>query len=225
MEFLEVRQAVASFLRRIYERHLTTTSGGNVSARCEGHLFAITPSATDKANVEAAHVSVLTLDGTVVCPGIGGASSEWLMHARVYQQIPSVGAIVHAHPPTASAFACSATAIRRDLMCETYALLDSIVKVPYARSGSHVLADRVAEAAASSSCLLLQNHGVVTLGTNLLEAFTRLELLEQAARITLDVMHLNGVRGLSTAEQQELDEYVGRQRPSTAPLDGDTADR
>lgn len=209
MDSYKAKEEVASFLRRLYERHLTTTSGGNVSCRCDESRFAITPGRLDKAGVEAEQIAVLTLSGTNETPSIE-PSSEWFMHALIYQRLPSVNAIVHGHPTTASAFACSETPIRRDMMCETYALLDPLIKVPYARSGSRELALRVADAAAASSCLLLQNHGVLTTGRDLLEAFTRLEIIEEAARVTLIGLQIGGLRFLSEADRRELDAYMGR---------------
>jgi len=216
MDTYTARGQVAFFLRRLYERHLTTTSGGNVSCRCEEDRFAITPGRLDKACVVPEQVAVLTLSGTNETPDIV-PSSEWFMHALIYRRLPSVNAIVHGHPTTASAFACSDMPIRRDLMCETYALLDPLVKVPYARSGSEELALRVAEAAVDSSCLLLQNHGVLTTGDDLLQAFTRLELVEEAARVTLVAFELGGLRFLSEADCRELDAYVGRTQGDAGP--------
>lgn len=200
-------------MRRLYERHLTTTSGGNVSCRLDRDHFAITPGRLDKGVVVPEQVAVLTLEGQNRTPELV-PSSEWLMHAMIYRALPDVGAVVHAHPTVASAFACSETPIALDLLCETYALVDPVVRVPYARSGSSELASRVAEAVMRSSSLLLQNHGVLTTGADLAEAFNRLELLEEAARVTWISRSLSGVRHLSQDERAELDAYVGRRSPS-----------
>lgn len=203
------RTQVAAMLRRIYERHLTTSTGGNVSVRCPDGVIAITPSGIDKATVTADQVALLQPDGANLTPTLR-PSSEGKMHLAIYAQHPAVQAVVHAHPPTASLFACSATPIDLGLLCETYALLDPPVKAPYALSGSDELALVVAEYAGRSCAILLENHAVLTTGQDLMQAFQRLELLEGAARATLAAAQLSNVRRLTDVEKRELDRLVGR---------------
>jgi len=205
------RAAVAAFMRRIYRTGLTSSTGGNVSCRASGGRIAITPAGIDKARIRPPDVAVMDLSGTLLTPGVQ-ASSESVMHLAIYRRYPSVGAVIHAHPVTASAFACSTTPIRVDLTCETYALLDPPVLAPYALSGTDELARIVADAAGKSCCVLLQNHAVLTVGADLLEAFRRLELLEEAARLTLITRQLEGVRALNPEEKAALDRLVGRSR-------------
>lgn len=209
MEYEYERRCVASTLRRLYARHLTTTSGGNVSLRCEGDVFVITPGACDKATTHARHVAVLTTQGHNLTPEIV-PSSEMVMHQLVYTSYPQVRAVIHAHPPCVSAFASAQVPIELDLACETYALVDPPVRVSYMRSGSVDLAEAVSNAVAESTCVLLENHGAVTTGASLLQAFVRMELLEEAARLTLMVRQLGGGRHLTRQEKAELDRYIGR---------------
>lgn len=211
LQLAQERAEVAAFMRRIYRLGLTSSTGGNVSRRAAGNLVVITPAGIDKARIKRADVAIMDLAGEVLTPGIQ-ASSESLMHLAIYQRYPHIGAVIHAHPVTASAFACSTTPIRVDLTCETYALLDPPVLAPYALSGTPELARIVADAAGASSCVLLQNHAVLTTGADLLEAFRRLELLEEAARITLITGLLQGTRALSEDEKAALDRLVGRRR-------------
>ncbi len=207
--FIAERTDVAYFMRRLYELRLTTTSGGNVSCRAGDDACAITPSAVDKARITADQVAIIALDGTNRTPELT-ASSETAMHLRIYERLPEVGAIVHAHSPTVSAFVCAETPIRVDLLSETYALLDEPLMVPYARTGTDELADLVARYAERSSCLLLRNHAATTTGRDLLQAFNRMELLEDAARITLMVRQLDGVTALTPDHKRALDELMGR---------------
>ncbi|HSV74239.1 MAG TPA: class II aldolase/adducin family protein [Chthonomonadales bacterium] len=210
------RREVARFLRRLYRMRLTTTTGGNVSCRTADGSVAITPSGADKARVRAADVALLSADGALLTPGLE-PSSEGSMHVRIYARCPEVRAIVHAHPPVASVFACADTPIDLGLLCETHALLDEPIVTPYARSGTAELAEVVAESAARSSCIIMRSHAVVTTGATLLQAFSRLELLEEAARATLIARQLDGVRRLTAEQRAELDRLVGRTGPDERP--------
>jgi len=216
VEYEAERTEVAAILRRLYERGLTTTSGGNVSRRCSSDRFVITPGALDKGTMTPDSIAVVALDGTNLTPAIR-PSSECVMHQRLYERYPAVRAVVHAHPTTACALTCAGMRIDLDLVCETYALVDPPVPVAYARSGSATLAEAVADAMEHTSCTLLQSHGVVTVGGNLLQAFTRMELIEEAARLTFMCRAMGTVRHLSDSEKAELDAYIGRTATASVP--------
>jgi len=100
--------------------------------------------------------------------------------------------------------------IRCDLLAESYALVNKIVVAPYAQMGTAALAESTAEAARDCNCILLQNHGATALGDSILHAFDRLELMEAAARMTLAVNQLGGVRGLNAQQKDELDSFMQR---------------
>jgi L-fuculose-phosphate aldolase len=203
------RREVAYFMRRLYRQRLTTTAGGNVSCRAGDGSIMVTPAGTDKALVRGDDIAVLDIEGRPLTPDLR-PTSEYLLHLRIYQSHPAVGAVVHAHPVTASAFACSQTPIDIGLLCETYALLETPVRLPYAESATEELAARVAEGAGRSCALLLGNHGAVTTGASLTEAFSRMEVLEEAARVTLLARQLEGVRHLTDEERTGLDRLMGR---------------
>ena len=138
------------------------------------------------------------------------------MHAD-YQRYPSVGAIVHAHPVTLSAFSCAETPIDIGLLSETYALLDPPVVAPYALMGTEELAEIVAECAGRSSAILLRNHAVVTTGANLMQAFSRLEYWKRRPG---DADHPPARSPWAPPEQRaELDRFMGRDvRPAKRRL-------
>jgi L-fuculose-phosphate aldolase len=174
---------IAYFMCRLYQQGLTTTSGGNISARY-GENILITPSATDKGRMKGSEIGMLNMD----C-GIVGAefkpTIESRMHLEIYKRRPDVKAIVHAHPVTASAFAASSHPIGTKYLAESLVILGDIAYAPYARMGSNELAEVVGDAAEKSNCIVMRNHGVIALGDNLLQAFDRLEVMENAAKITL----------------------------------------
>jgi L-fuculose-phosphate aldolase len=174
---------IAYFMCRLYQQGLTTTSGGNISARY-GENILITPSATDKGRMKGSEIGMLNMD----C-GIVGAefkpTIESRMHLEIYKRRPDVKAVVHAHPVTASAFAASSHPIGTKYLAESLVILGDIAYAPYARMGSNELAEVVGDAAEKSNCIVMRNHGVIALGDNLLQAFDRLEVMENAAKITL----------------------------------------
>lgn len=209
MKEKETRREVARFMRRLYRQRLTTTSGGNISVRLESGVVAITPAALDKGRLRTGQIALIRMDGENLTPDIK-PTSEWRMHLLAYERCPGVNAIVHAHPPTASAFTTSATMISTRLVEESYLMVPRIIKLPYARTGSEELARTVADGVCRAEALLLENHGVVTVGATLLEAFDRLEVVEAAAVITLAARQLDLVRELPDETCAALDVLMGR---------------
>jgi L-fuculose-phosphate aldolase len=206
--FLPERTAVADLMRRLYALRLTTAGGGNISLRLPGDRCAVTPGGGDKSLTGPGEIAVLALDGENLTPD-RKPSSEHPMHLAIYRRCPRVGAIVHAHPPTSSAFTAVETPILTDLTAEGYAILRRVVVVPYAITGSQHLAELVADAARAADCLLLANHGVTTLGGTLLEAFNRLEVLEAAAWQTFVTQQLKGRRRLDAEQLADLERLYG----------------
>ncbi len=181
--FKKERENVAYFMRRLYKMGLTTTSGGNISMLYNNHIL-VTPSTLDKGRLKAKHIAVLTMDGKNVTPEIK-PTSEIDMHIEIYKTNNNVKAIVHAHPVTASAFACTKNDINTKLMAEHYAILGTPVRAKYATTGTKELAENVSKVATKSKTILMDNHGVLATGKTLLQAFDRIEVLENAAKVTL----------------------------------------
>lgn len=212
----EGRSEVARFMRRLYRQGLTTTSGGNLSMRtADGHVL-LTGSKSDKGLLRPAQVGVLTVAGENLTPEVV-PSIEAGMHLELYRRYPAVRAVVHAHPPCSSAFAATELRVNTRLLAESYALLGEPAVAPYALMGTPALAEAVAIAAAGSRCVVLENHGVLTTGATLLEAFDRLEVFEFAARLTLLARLLGGGRELTLAQKAELDLVMGRYVPASMP--------
>lgn len=175
-------------MTRLYDRQLTTASGGNISLRVDEDLFCITPSALDKGLLTFEDIAVVTLEGKNLTPHLR-LSIETEMHRLILISRPDCRAIVHAHPTYASAF----TAIQKDgkcainthLIAESYYILEDPILVDYRLMGTVNLAEIAAVKAFDHDVLLLENHGAVTLGHSMLEAFDKIELLERAAQMTV----------------------------------------
>lgn len=185
-KFKKERKEVARFMRRLYKQGLTSTSGGNISLRLSDELIAITPSATDKGRMKWKEVGIMNILGENLTSDLK-PSIESGMHLAIYKRKPAIKAIVHAHPVCASAFTAMKCSIETDLTAEACAILGTPVVVPYALMGTAELAEKAAENIDKSDILLLENHGVLATGENLLQAFDKTEVLENAARMTLIV--------------------------------------
>jgi L-fuculose-phosphate aldolase len=198
------RKEVARFMKRLYRMGLTTTSGGNISLRVSADTIVITPSATDKGRMKWKEVGVMSILGENLTPDLK-PSIEYSLHLNIYKKKNDVSAIVHAHPIFASSFTTMNCEINTSLTAEARAVCGKPRFVPYALMGSAELADIVAENAAEADIMLLENHGVLTTGPDLLKAFDKLEVLENAAKMTLIVDIKGRKRMLSPSRIREID--------------------
>lgn len=203
MDFAKERTEVAYFMRRLYDRGLTTASGGNVSCKL-GDVILITPSQTDKGRIEADEVGIIGMDGKNQTPHLK-PSMEFKMHLEVYRANPKAFAIIHAHPVTATSFCISKKEINTRLAGEAWAVVGQPVRANYELMGSTGLAECVAVASLKGNVILMENHGVLALGGNLLQAFDRLEVTEATAKLTLITQILGEFKELSPAELMAID--------------------
>ena len=192
------------FMRRLYRQGLTTTSGGNISLRISDELIIITPSATDKGRMKWREVGIMTIQGKNLTPELK-PSIEHEMHLSIYRKKKEVSAIVHAHPLFASAYTAMRCKINTNLTAEAKAICGDPGFVAYALMGTSKLASLVAESIVTNDILLLENHGILTTGSSLLQAFDKLEVLENAARMTMIVELTGKKKPLGKSRIQELE--------------------
>lgn len=186
------RESVAYFMRRLYKQKLTTTLGGNISIRLPDGNVLITPSATDKCEIKGEEIGLLDINGEMPEENFR-PSIETEMHLSIYRQRPEINAIVHAHPVTACAFAASNLQIDASLILEAAVVLGEISYADFKQMGTKELATEVATATTNANCVIMRNHGALAVGVNILEAFDRLEVLENAAKMT--IMTLGPLKG------------------------------
>jgi L-fuculose-phosphate aldolase len=198
------RKEVARFMRRLYKHALTTTSGGNISLRISEKIILITPSATDKGRMKWKEVGIINISGENLTPHLK-PSIETEMHLAIYRKKKDVLAIVHAHPVFASLFTAIKAKINTNLTSEAKAILGDPLLVRYAVMGSRALAEVAAENILKSDVLLLENHGILTTGSNILQAFDKIEVLENAAKMTLMTEMTGKRRPLDKARILELE--------------------
>ena len=190
-----MRNDVAWLYRALGDRGLIVGSSGNVSGRTPEGLM-ITPSGGDPETVTGlVHVS---LDGAV----LEGAnpSSEWAMHAAVYQVCPAAKFIAHTHADASTALAC----LRSHLPAFHYMVVQfggaDVRCAPYVTFGTPALAEHTAEAMQGRSACLLANHGMVVYGGSAAQALSRTVLLETLCRQYLQALSAGTPRLLTAQE-------------------------
>ncbi len=204
----KVRQKeVAAFMRRLYKIGLTTGLGGNISLKKDGFIY-ITASQTDKAKLKSDMVCILDADGNPIEGGSKNISMESGMHRAVYAACPQATAIIHAHPPLSTAFGVAEKLINTRLTAEGHMILGEPLIVDYAPPGSLELAEAVAAAAKHAQVMLMKNHGVIAYGNSLSEAFERIEVLENMAKIHLVSLFLGKQTALTDKDIFVLNQLV-----------------
>ena len=190
--------------RRLDARGLIAGAEGNVSVRLEPGRILATPAGMVKGELTEADL-VEVDDAGRVTYGVGRPSTELAMHLRIYARRPDVGAVVHAHPPTATGFAVAGEDFMAGVLPEIIFGLGPVPLVPYGAPGTPTLADRLEPFLAAHDVFLLANHGATACGPTLEIAQQRMESLEQAARILLVARQLGRVVPLPADEVARLD--------------------
>lgn len=206
MKYIKDRTAVAEIMKRLYNQGLTTCSGGNVSMRNEDGFIFVTPSQLDKRDVLWNQITMFSPEGENLTPEIK-SSMETGMHLGIYNARPEVSAIVHAHPKNATAWACSSNRLENNLSGEARYFLGEIAHAPYCIMGSKNLADSVVKSLGLSKALLLQNHGALTVGTSLFNAYDRMEVLENLAALQILMKQVGNPIIICDEELKKLDEF------------------
>ena len=213
---IAIRREIVSVCRRLYERGLIAGQDGNVSVRLPGGRVLVTPAGMSKVDVGPGDLVEMRLGEVASSHGSRGArsgpraSSEVLMHLRIYERRPDVNAVVHAHPPTATGFAVAGEGFVDCVLPEVIFQVGQVPLLDYATPGTTGLADSFEPYVMTHDAFLLANHGATTIGPSLLLAHQRMESLEHAARIIYTARQLGRVNALSGEQVSEL--MAARQR-------------
>jgi L-fuculose-phosphate aldolase len=195
-DLLHPREQLVQIMDRIYRNRLTTTSGGNLSVLDDNGDLWITPSAVDKGNLAPRDIMCIQVDGQISGPH--KASSEYPFHQTIYQIRPDVGAIVHAHTPMLVSYSIARKVPNTRIIPQAHHVCGEVGYAPYALPGSWKLGESIANTFAKGfQVVLLENHGAVTAGPDLLTAFQRLETLEFCARTEILGSRLGPVHTLT----------------------------
>lgn len=174
---------------KIYQRGLVAANDGNLSVRVGDNALWVTPTGVSKGSMTEDMLVKVDLEGNLL-EGSIKPSSETKLHLRIYQENPDVRAVIHAHPPAATAFACAGIPLDRPILQEAVVFLGKVPVAPFALPGSQAVADSVAPYCRDYRALLLEYHGAVSWGDTMEQAHHRMECLEQLALVTLHLKTL-----------------------------------
>lgn len=197
--------------RRLWEAGLIAGADGNVSVRLGRDRLLVTPRGLHKAELTARDLVEVSLSGSHR-RGSRRATTELDLHLRAYRRHGDCGAVVHAHPPVATAFAVAGEPMPADVLPELILYLGDVPVAPYATTGTPALGDVVEPLLAGHVAVLLANHGAVTWGPDLATARIRMESLEHSARILLAARLLGRTTRLSPDQIDALDRLRGKPR-------------
>jgi L-fuculose-phosphate aldolase len=201
-ETARLKQEMVEICRMLHRKNLVAATDGNVSARVGDYLLT-TPSGVNKGWVKEEQLIIVDLNGGLV-EGSGRPTSELAMHLTVYRLRPEVQAVVHAHPPLATAFTIAGVSLEEQVLPEVVLNLGVILTAAYATPSSPEVPEAIRELIKNHDALLLDRHGAVTVGGDLMEAYNRMEKLEHTAMVLLMAHLLGGVRALPPEEVAKL---------------------
>src|SRR5215471_7039668 len=199
VSYLHPRDEILAAIQRIYRYRMTTTSGGNLSILEDSGDLWITPARLDKGSLRREDIVCVHTDGAVTGPH--RPSSELPFHQEIYRTRPDLRGIVHAHSVALVAFSLAHQVPDTRLFHQARNVCGEAGFAPYELPGSSALGRSVAGLFRQLfNCVILENHGAVTAGTNLREAFDRFEALEFSAKTIIKARALGAVRYLSAGE-------------------------
>lgn len=178
---LNLRNEIVAACRRLERKDLIAATDGNVSCRAGRDRILITRSGVAKGDVEARDLLVTDMEGSTI-EGTGRPSSEIRMHLYVYRHRPDVAAVVHAHPPMATAFTLAGFPFHAKALPEVWLTIGAVPTAPYATPSTDEVPKSIAPYVADHRAILLRRHGALTFGASVREACLRMEKVEHAAR-------------------------------------------
>jgi L-fuculose-phosphate aldolase len=180
----EAREMICEIGRRMYNRNYVAANDGNISVKVGPNEIWTTPTGVSKGYMTTDMMVKMDLSGNILS-GTMKPSSEVKMHLRVYNENPEVHAVVHAHPPVATSFAIAGISLDKPVLPESIVLLGTVPVAPYALPGTQEVPDSIAPYCKTHNAVLLANHGALTWGRDLMEAYFRMESLEHYATILM----------------------------------------
>jgi L-fuculose-phosphate aldolase len=198
-----LRGAVCRVARMAWEKGYITNVDGNFSVRLGDRAILITPAGAPKAFLEPEQIALVDLDGRVIS-GAGRPSTEVAMHVVAYRERPQMRAICHAHPKHAVAFTLAGLDLDTLAIPEVVVTIGKIPIAPYGTPGTEELPESLRAIVRCSDVVMLERHGALTLGTSLIDAFRKLEVVEHTAEILYYARTLGSVKELSPEQVKKL---------------------
>ncbi len=207
INLMHPRDQIVLIISRIYNRGLTTTSGGNVSIIDDNGDMWVTPAAIDKGSLRASDIVLVKKDGTI--EGKHKPSSEFPFHKAIYEIRPDLKAVIHAHPPALVSFSIAHTIPDTNVIPQAKYVCGPIGYAPYALPGSDDLGDSIANVFKQNyKAVIMENHGTVVGGSDMSDAFQRFETLEFSARTIINGKTIGEVKSLSDEQIDQFEDQI-----------------
>lgn len=197
------KQKLITYCRKVAEKGFVSGFDGNLSVYTPDNTILITRSAVNKGDVTENDILEIDFKGNILS-GKGKISTEYKIHLYIYSKRKDVSAVVHCHPVYATAFAAAGEDLSKHIFPEVILTLGKIPLCKYATPSSDELALSLEPYIDHSWAFLLQNHGAVTLGKNIKDAYFKMEKLEHTARTIFYSRILGGEKELPPEKISEL---------------------
>lgn len=180
----EAKKSIIEAGKRMYNKNFVASNDGNISCKVSPDTIWTTPTGVSKGFMTPDMLVKMTLSGKVLS-GTKKPSSEVKMHIRAYLENPNIMAVVHAHPPVATSFAIAGITLDSAILPEAVVNLGSVPIAKYATPGTLEVPDSIAPYCKAYNAVLLANHGALTWGKDVFEAYYRMESLEYYATVLM----------------------------------------
>jgi len=200
MPEFEARKAICDIGKRMYDKDFVAANDGNISIKIGKNTILCTPTGVSKGFMTPDMLVKMNMKGEVIS-GKLKPSSEIKMHLRVYEENDTVMAVTHAHPPIATSFAIAGIELDQALLPEAVVMLGTVRIAPYATPGTQEVPDSIAPFCKSDNAVLLANHGALTWGRDITEAYHRLESLEYYAKVMMYTSSIIGKSNVLSCNQ------------------------
>jgi L-fuculose-phosphate aldolase len=201
----EIKKLMCEIGKRVYNNGFVAANDGNFSVRISDNEILATPTGVSKGYMTPDMICKVNMKGEVIqANGKYKPSSEIKMHIRVYEERADVKSVVHAHPPYGTSFAIAGIPLTKQIMPEATIFLGCIPIAEYGLPSTHEIPEAISKYLQSYDALLLENHGALTYGQDLMAAYFKMESLEFYAKLMYHSMMLGGPKELSNKQVSDL---------------------
>src|SRR5580698_10069755 len=199
----QLREDIVQVGRMMFDKGWIAANDGNVTIRLDEDRILATPTGVCKGMMRPEDLLLCNLNGEKIC-GERDCTTEMGMHLTIYNMRPDIRSVVHAHPPVATGFGAAGRALDVALLPEVVISLGSVPLADYGLPGTPALTEGMLPYIPKYDALLMANHGAVAYGEDVFQAFSRMEIVEHFARITLVAELLGGAKALPRVEVEKL---------------------
>ncbi|MGN7764951.1 class II aldolase/adducin family protein [Paenibacillus sp. 22594] len=201
----KLRLQICDIGRNLFNKDFIAANDGNISARLSATEVLATPTGVSKGYLEPHMLVKVNLEGEILEAHEGyRPSTEVKMHLRIYRELPEMNGVVHAHPPFGTAFAIKGEALDKMMMPESVIAMGDIPLAKYGTPSTEEVPDSIMPFLGKKTAVLLESHGALSWGKDVMGAYMNMERLEYTAKLTFLTRMINGERELPPDRIEEL---------------------